>query len=127
MFKGRPGDGKAVVGGGATADFVQDHQRAVVGLVQDGGGFDHFDHEGRPAPRKVVRCADPAEKLGDEADAGLGGRDVGSGLGKEGYEGILAQEGGFAGHVRAGQQPDRGGVLVGELAIVGDEGLAVAS
>ena len=54
MFQRGPGDGEAVIGGGAATDFIQDHQRAVVGLIQDGGGFDHFDHEGRAASRQIV-------------------------------------------------------------------------
>jgi len=49
VFERGPGDGQAVVGGGAAADFVKDHQRTVVRLVQDRGGFDHFDHKGRAA------------------------------------------------------------------------------
>jgi hypothetical protein len=93
-------------------------------LRPDGGGFDHFDHEGGAAPCEVVRGSDPAEKLGDEADAGCGGWDVGPGLREKGDEGVLAKEGGFPRHVRAGEEPDGGGVLVGEEAVIGDERLA---
>ena len=57
---------------------------------------------------------------------GGGGRDVAAGLRQKGDQGVLAQKGGFAGHVRAGQQPDGGGVAGCQGAVIGDEGLAAA-
>jgi hypothetical protein len=33
----------------------------ATGLVEDRRGFDHFDHEGRPATRQVIGGADAAE------------------------------------------------------------------
>ncbi len=71
MFERGPGDGKPVIGRGAAPDFVEDHQRPVVGLIEDGGGFDHLDHEGRPPARQIVGGAHAAEKLADQADTGL--------------------------------------------------------
>ena len=33
MFQRRPGDGQAIIGRGAAPDFIQNHQRAIIGLV----------------------------------------------------------------------------------------------
>ena len=41
-----PGDGEAVEGGGAAADFVEDDEGFLGGVVEDEGGFGHLDHEG---------------------------------------------------------------------------------
>ena len=40
-----PRDGEAVIGAGSPARLVQDDEGAVGGLVEDGGGFDHLNHE----------------------------------------------------------------------------------
>jgi hypothetical protein len=97
-----PGDGQAVIGGGAAADLVEDHQRARACLGEDGGGLDHLHHEGRAAAGQVVARADAAEQAVDDAEPqALGGHEA-AGLGQDGQQGVLAQEGRLAGHVRAG-------------------------
>ena len=58
MFNRRPGNRQAVIGGGATADFIENHQRPFGRLIENGSGFDHFDHEGRTAPRQIIGGAD---------------------------------------------------------------------
>jgi hypothetical protein len=119
-----PGDREAVVGGGAAADLVEDDEAAGCREVQDRGGLDHLDHEGRAAAGEVVGGADAGEQAVDDADAGAGGGDEAAGLGEEGDERVLAEEGALAGHVRAGEEPQgRGGA---EVAVVADEGLVVA-
>ena len=57
------------------------------------------------------------------------GRDEGADLGEEREKGVLAQEGRFAGHVRAGQEPERARARVvgAEVAVVGDEAAAGAA
>ena len=129
VLERRPGDREAVPGRGAPADLVEDHQRPRPGLVQDGGGLDHLDHEGRAAPGQVVGRPDPAEELVDDADPGRPGRHVAARLGEDGDQRVLAQEGRLAGHVGAGQQPDRGRAvgLRAQVAAVGDEALAPAA
>ena len=47
VFDHRPGYGHAIVGAGPPAHFVQDDQGFGRSLVQDGGGFHHFNHESR--------------------------------------------------------------------------------
>ena len=101
----RPGDGEAVIGRGAAADLVEDDEAARRRLGEDRRGLDHLDHEGRAAAREIVRCADAAEQAVDEAELrALGGHEA-AGLGEHRDQRVLAQEGRFAAHVRAGDQP----------------------
>jgi len=103
-FGDGPGKGEAVEGGGAAADFVEDDEGVGGGVVEDVGGFGHFDHEGGLALGEVVGGADAGEDAVDEADGGGFGGDEEAGLGHEDEEGDLADVGGFAGHVGAGDQ-----------------------
>ena len=57
VLDGGPGEGEAVVGGGAAAHLVQEHQRPGGGCVEDRGGFGHLDHEGGAAAGDVVGLA----------------------------------------------------------------------
>ena len=108
MLDHRPGQRQAVIGGGAAADLVQDHEAARPGQVQDAGGLDHLDHEGRAAAREVVGGADAGEQPVDHADMGRSRRHEAAHLGQHRDQRVLAQEGALAGHVRPGQQPQRG-------------------
>ncbi len=54
VLRDSPGDGEAIEGGGAAAYFVEDDEGFFGGVVEDEGGFRHFDHEGGLAARKVV-------------------------------------------------------------------------
>ena len=121
MFQRRPGNGKPVIGRRAAADLVEDHKRAIGGAIQNGGGLDHFNHEGGPAARQVIGSADAAEKPVDDTDGGAVGRHEQPGLGHDGNMRILPQKSGFACHVRAGDQPDIS--ITAELAVIGDEAL----
>ncbi len=83
-------------------------RRALAGLVQDRRGLHHLDHEGRAAAREIVGGADAAEQAIDHADPRRLGRHEGADLRQHRDERVLAQEGRFTGHVRAGHQPQRG-------------------
>ena len=122
MLQRSPGDGQAIIRGCPAPNLVQDHQRPVVSLIQDRRRFHHFDHKGGSPPRQVVRCANAAEQLADKPDMGPRGRNEAAGLRQKGDQGILAQKGGFSGHVRAGQQPDCRCFFCRQNAIVGNEG-----
>ncbi len=98
----------------------------IVGLIENRGGLDHFDHEGGTAPRQIVGGADTTEKLADHADMGIARGHEGPGLRQHGDQRVLAQEGRFAGHVGPGQQPDRGRLGGGQIAVIGDESLCPA-
>ena len=41
----RPGDAQSVKGAGAATDFVHEDQTALGGIVENIGGFGHFDHK----------------------------------------------------------------------------------
>ena len=115
--------GQTIVGRRAPPHLVQDDKRAARGLVQDGRGLQHLDHERAPPCGQVVRRADAAEQLVHHADPGLGSRDERSDLGHEHDDRDLPQEGGLARHVRAGQQPET--VCLAHPAVVGHEGAAL--
>src|SRR5690606_2156072 len=48
-----PGQGQAVEGAGAATDFVQQHQTALGGVVQNIGGLRHLHHKGGAAAGQV--------------------------------------------------------------------------
>ena len=119
----RPGDREAVEGGGAAADLVEQHQAALAGVAQDVGGLLHLDHERRLAAQDLVARADAREDAVDEPELGLARRHEAAHLRHERDERHLAQEGGLAAHVRAGQheEPRR---AVAHRQVVRDERLA---
>lgn len=102
-----PGEGDAVVGAGAAADFVEDDERTVGGVVEDAGGFDHFDHESRLAFAQFVAGADASEHAVGEADSCAGGRDERTHLSHDSEERGLADVGRLTGHVGAGDDLDQ--------------------
>ena len=121
-FGGRPGEGEAVVGAGAAPDFVHDDQAVRVGVVQDVGGFGHFDHEGGAATGEVVARADAGVDAAQVADARAFGRDVAARAGEDEDERRLAHIGAFAAHVGAGDDVQLAAFV--EVEVVGDEGFA---
>jgi hypothetical protein len=106
MLDRGPGDREPVEGRGAAADLVEDDERARSGLVQDRGGLDHLDHEGRASAREIVGRADAREQPVDDADMGAGSGHEGAHLRQHRDQRVLAQEGRFTRHVRAGDQAD---------------------
>ena len=52
-----PGEAKAVVGGGAAAELVDDDEGARGGALQDGGRLQHLRHERRDARQLTVAGA----------------------------------------------------------------------
>ena len=124
MFQRRPGNRKPVIGGGAAADFIEDDEGPVAGPVQDGGGLDHLDHEGRPAARQIVGGADATEHPVDDPDHRPVGGNEHAGLRHDGDMRVLAEEGRFAGHVRSGDKPEIAGIA--KPAVIRNEALAGA-
>ena len=120
MFGHAPRDGESIEGGRAAADFVKDDEAAIGGVVEDGGGFVHLDHEGGLSAREVVARADAGEDAVDEADLGGGGGDEAAGLGEKDEQGDLADVGAFAGHVGSGED-DEAGLFGVERGVVGNE------
>lgn len=121
---GKP-DRDAILGRGAAADLVHDDERAVRGVAQDMGRLEHLDHEGGLVAKQVVGGADAAEEVVDDAEGGVGGGNEGARLREDGDEGVLAQEGAFAGHVGTGEEPD--GLGGADEAVVADECAALVA
>jgi hypothetical protein len=90
-------------------------------VVQDGGGFGHFDHEGRAAGGEVVGGADAGEDAVERAEhAALAGT-IAADVGEQGDQRRLPHVGRFTAHVRAGDQ-QQAAAFVSKQAVVGDEG-----
>src|ERR1700731_5058467 len=71
MLDHGPGDGEAVEGSGAAANFVEQDEAGRRGVIEDGGDFAHFDEEGRAATREIVAGADAREDAVDDGQLGL--------------------------------------------------------
>jgi hypothetical protein len=121
VFDDGPGEAEAVEGAGAAADFVEYDEAGRGGVMEDIGGFAHFDHERGLAAGEVVAGADAGEDAVEAIDAGLGGGDEGTRMSEEGEEGDLADIGAFAGHIGSGDEHDLAGGI--ELGVIGDEAL----
>ena len=120
VFDDGPCDGEAVVGGGTAANFVKNDEAARGGVIEDVGGFGHFDHEGGLAAGELITGADAGKDAVNNADFGGGGGDEAAHLRHEDEEGILADIGGFAGHIGPGEDHDLGIGSI-EEGVVGDE------
>ena len=119
-LKHRPGDGEPIPGGGAAPHLIQHHQGLRAGEVQDRRRLRHLHHEGGAPARQVIRRADSGEQPVHQADPRGFRRDEEAGLGEDHEQRVLPQEGGFAGHVRPGQQADAPAGR--KLRVVRDEG-----
>ena len=118
VFQHRPGNGHAVIGGGAPADFVQNQQAPGGGVFQNVGDLRHFHHKGGLPGGQVVAGADAGEDPVSKADFRRAGGDEGSHLGHQDDQRHLAHIGGFARHVGAGDNAD-GVVLPTDAGVVG--------
>ena len=94
------------------------------GQVQNGGDFAHLHQKSGPAARQIVRSADAREDAIGDGQAGLLGGHERAHLRQQHDQRGLAQVGGLAAHVGAGDEQDlvRGGV---EVERVGHEALAL--
>ena len=124
MLDDGPGDGEAVEGGGAAADFVEEDQAGRRGVMEDGGDLAHFDEEGGAAAGKIIAGADAGEDAVGDGKACLARGNEGTHLGHQDDQGGLAEVGGFAAHVGAGDEEKL--LAAGlEAEIVGNEALAL--
>ena len=114
-----PGQRQAVVSAGAAADFVHQYQAVRGGVVQNIGGFRHFDHERRAAARQVVAGSDTGKNPVDRTDHRRLGRNPASCMRQQDDQGGLAHVGRLAAHVGPGDDQHPG--LVIELYVVGRE------
>ena len=118
-----PGDGprerEAVEGRSAAADFVHQHEALRRRVVEDRGGFGHFDHERGAAAGQVVGGADAREDAIDRAERRAPRRHIAAHVSHQRDQRGLAHEGRFTAHVRAGDQEQL--ALGVQRAVVGDE------
>ncbi len=111
MLGDRPGDGHAVISGGAAPDFIEQHQRSLGGAVQNRAGLAHLHHEGGLSARQIVGGPDACEQPVDRADARRVAGHEAAQLGQDDAQPDLAEDGALPGHVGAGHQLDaRGGI-----------------
>ena len=111
---------QAVVGAGAAADLIHQHQAAGGGVVEDVGGFGHFHHEGGASRGQLVGGADAGENAVHRADASHLRRYVAAHVGEQHDQRHLAHVGGFAAHVGAGD--DQQAPVHVQAQVVGHEG-----
>src|SRR5258708_35823399 len=104
MLDDGPGDGEAVEGGGAAADFVEQDEAGGCGVIQDGGDFGHFYEEGGAAAGEIVAGANAREDAIDDGKLGLARGNEGADLRHQDDERGLAEIGGLAAPVEAGDE-----------------------
>src|SRR6266571_3128250 len=123
MLDDGPGDGKAVERGRAAADFVEKDQARGSGVIEDGRDFAHLDEKRGAPTREIVAGADAREDAVGDGQLGLASGNEGAHLSHEDDERGLAEIGGFAAHVGAGNQKKLLPARL-EAKIVGNEALA---
>ena len=62
---------KSVVSRSAAPDFIENHQTARRGIIQNVSRFVHLDGEGRLAGRQIVLGADAGEDAINQTDFGF--------------------------------------------------------
>src|SRR5699024_2305341 len=93
--------GQSVIGAGATADFVEQHQAVFRGVIENSCCFMHFQHESALAASQVVTGADAGENAVERADDGLVRGYEAADVCEQNDQGSLAHIGGFSAHVGA--------------------------
>src|SRR5439155_21817408 len=101
-----PSQTHAVVGAGAAADLIEDHQATVGGVVEDVGGFGNLDHESAAAPGQLVAGADAREDAVNNADPRLAGRHEAADVNHQSQQRHLADVSALAGHIRPSDEPE---------------------
>src|SRR6266849_6528492 len=71
MLDDGPGDGEAVEGSGAAADFVEQDEARGRGVIEDSGNLGRFDEESGAAAGQIVASADAREDAIDDGQLGL--------------------------------------------------------
>src|SRR3989442_12544783 len=123
MLDDGPGDGKAVERGRAAADFVEKDQARGSGVIEDGRDFTHLNEKRGTPASEIVAGADAREDAVGDGQSGLASGNEGAHLSHEDDERGLAEIGGFAAHVGAGNQKKLLSARL-EAKIVGNKALA---
>src|SRR5512133_3989317 len=80
-------------------------------MIEDVGGFDHFDHKGGLPGMNFILCADASEDAVHNSDACAFSRYEGTNLCHKHDQGNLAEECGFSTHIRSGNDTDDLGLI----------------
>jgi len=123
MLDDGPGNGKAVKGGGAAADFVEKDEACRRGVMEDGGDFAHFDEESGAAAGEIIGSTDAGEDAVGDGQLGLARGNEGTHLSHENDKRGLAEVGRLAAHVGASDEEKLLAAWF-EAEIIGDEALA---
>ncbi len=116
------GEGETVVGRGAAADFVHQHEAVPRRVVQDIRRLAHLDHEGRLAARQIIARADAREDAVDRSHFCSVRGDEAADMREQHDQRVLAHVGRLTAHVRAGD--DQHAAVVVEHEIVRFERIA---
>ena len=119
VFHRRPGDGKAVERRRPPPHLVQYEQTALRGEFEDVRHLTHLDHERGSSAVEIVRGADARKNAIRKGDIRRSGGHETAHVGHQRDQRHLAHVGGFAGHVRAGD--DHHAMFLVQMGIVGHE------
>src|SRR5208337_4710829 len=105
------------------ADFIEEDEAGRRGVVEDGGDLAHLDEKSGAAAGEIIAGADAGEDAVGDGKASLARGNEGTHLRHEDNQSGLAEVGGFAAHVGAG---DKEQLLAAglEAKIIGNETLA---
>ena len=102
-----PGQREPVIGAGAAADLIHEHQAVRGRVVEDSRRFGHLHHEGGAAAGQIIGRADAGKDAVNRPDNGLFGRHITADVGEYDDQCRLPHIGRFAAHIRAGNDPHR--------------------
>ena len=107
VFGDRPGERDAIEGACPSADLVEDDQTSGGCVVEDVRRLGHLDHERALATTQLVGGSHAGEEAINHADLGPSSRHEAPHLGENRQQRHLTDIGGFARHVRPGDEQDR--------------------
>ena len=70
MLRHGPSNREAIEGGRAAANFIEQHQRALTGVLKDVRRFGHLHHEGGLATGEIIHGANAGEDSIGQTDGG---------------------------------------------------------
>jgi len=71
-------DGRAIVGGGSPAQFVEQHKRMAGGMLENEGGFVQLHEEGTVPGKNIILSPQSREDSINQREAAASSRNVGT-------------------------------------------------
>ena len=106
IFYYRPGDGKPVISGSSSSDFVQNEQRLLRRIAKNIGNLTHFHHESGLPLCKIIRSTDPRKNPIADRESCFFRRNKGTDCRQEDDECNLSHIRRLSCHVRTGDNRD---------------------